>query len=460
MKEIKTDIIPSSQTFYGEKDEYDLKSIAFFMATGFFPDNSTYYKGLKVYSPYTKYQIDDNGTPASEEKWFEWNYEPRDISFEQALDEFTDLFENIVAEQTADQKVILPLSGGLDSRSLATALRKRSGETYTYSYEFENSFNETSFGKKIADRSGFPFKALTIPKGYIWSVREELGEINKCYSEFTHGRQMAVIDQIAKLGDIFALGHWGDVLFDQGGIEENVGFDQLLAKTKKKVLKEGGQEMAQSYWEYWGLSGTFEQYLNDKISEMYEPLKIDHVGARLRAFKSRYWAPRWTSINLAVFESRKPMALPYYHDEMCRFICGIPEEYLANRQIQIEYIKRQTPELAKVEWQGHTPCNLYTYKDFHSLRYIPYRVFRKIKNTLSPGKTVLRNWENQFLGETNRTELKNVFARAENSELFSAEIASNLIRNFYSGHPKPYSHPLSMQLTLATFLEQEREDGK
>ena len=39
--------------------------------------------------------------------------------------EFTEIFENIININTNGKNLILPLSGGLDSRTLATALRKK-----------------------------------------------------------------------------------------------------------------------------------------------------------------------------------------------------------------------------------------------------------------------------------------------------------------------------------------------
>ena len=40
----------------------------------------------------------------------------------------------------------------------------------------------------------------------------------------------------------------------------------------------------------------------------------------------------------AIFNQIAEIVLPYYSDRMCRFICNIPERYLKNRKIQIEYI--------------------------------------------------------------------------------------------------------------------------
>ena len=65
-------------------------------------------------------------------------------------------------------------------------------------------------------------QSLLLEKSYLWDKMSELASINQCYSEFTHPRQMAVIEEIAQLGNNFSLGHWGDVLFDSGGYPEKL----------------------------------------------------------------------------------------------------------------------------------------------------------------------------------------------------------------------------------------------
>ena len=67
----------------------------------------------------------------------------------------------------------------------------------------------------------WPFNSFLIPKGYLWK-RIEVNEINLHQSDFIHPRQMAVIDQISKLGDLIISGQWGDVLFDYQNLVKKI----------------------------------------------------------------------------------------------------------------------------------------------------------------------------------------------------------------------------------------------
>jgi hypothetical protein len=462
-KAIKIPIIPIPQNFvnFDAPHEIDKKAICIFAATGFFLDKDTYWKNKKVL-PATSYNtLDENGFLIESKSWFQWHYSPRDISFETALEEFTALFEQIIAEQVKDNKVILPLSGGLDSRTQAVALAKLKKQVTSYSYSFKGGFNESGIAKRIAKVCGFDFKAFTIEPGYLWPKLEELASINQCYSDFTHPRQMAILDEFKKMEGVFSLGHWGDVLFDRGAPEGTREKD-LMDIIIKKIVKKGGMELATALWQVWNLEGDFERYLKERISGLLHSIKIENPSAKMRAFKSLYWAPRWTSVNLAVFEAAHPITLPYYDDRMCEFICTIPEEYLADRELQIAYIKQQNPRLAKITWQEHRPYNLLTFHKNKPPHNLPYRLGNKLSRELKNkmGKPYIqRNWELQFLGMENDEKLQQWLFEENLHPFLSKPLLARFYNNFKAVDAVKYSHPLSMSLTLAVWNDCHRREN-
>lgn len=452
MKIFKNPIIPNASIFMETQNTLDYKAICVFVATGFFLDNDTYYKELKVLKPATSYSIDNNKI-ITEESYFKWHYSPVERPLSQIVQEFATLFETIIKEQVQNKTVILPLSGGLDSRTQAAALHHIGNKVNSYSYEFFNGHNETIYSEKIAKTCGFSFEKWQVNEGYLWRKIEHLALINQCYSEFTHPRQMAFVEKYAAMGDVFSLGHWGDVLFDDMGVADDLSNEGQVEILLKKVVKKGGLELANSLWKSWSLEGDFEAYLKNRIEILLEKINIPtSANAQIRAFKSLYWAPRWTSTNLSVFESVKPVTLPYYDNRMCEFICSVPEKYLAGRQIQIAYLKLRMPALAKITWQDHRPYNLYTYKKNKFPYNFPYRVFDKLKRVVSTTYFVQRNWELQFLGKDNEAKLEKWLFENENFKtLLSPEIVKEYYANFKNKDSIYYSHDVSMLLTLSLF---------
>ncbi|WP_353777926.1 asparagine synthase-related protein [Winogradskyella sp. 3972H.M.0a.05] len=459
MNTIKTNIIPTSQTFSEVSGEQglDLKAICVFCAIGFFLDEDTFWKHKVVLRAASEHTINDEGVRENSKPWFNWYYDPKDLSFNEALDGFTDLFETIVKEQTAGKKVILPLSGGLDSRTQAAALHHIKADVFSYSYKFANGFDEVNIASEIAEKCGFDFKDYTIEPGYLWNKIDQLGNLNGYYSSLTVPRQMAIYDEYKTMGDTFSLGHWGDVLFDSMNVPEDMPQEEQIDLLIKKLIKRGGQQLAEDLWKGWQLEGNFMDYFRSRVSNLLKSIKIDNANSRLRAFKSLYWAPRWTSINLSVFEAHHPIALPYYDNRMCNFICNIPEDYLKDRQLQIAYIKKRSKELASIVWQDKRPFNLNNFENGNKLAHFSYRLKSKLKRSLNEvlGKPhIQRNWELQFLGKDNEQMLYQNLTNANFTSWIPKSIIEGKLSEFYKGDRLYNAHQVDMLLVLSKFWSQ------
>ncbi len=457
-KSIKTTIIPKHQTFAKVEapHELDLQAICVFAAIGFFLDADTYWKDQQVLRPASTHILDSQSKLTDSKSYFQWHYSPRDLTFDQALEEFTHLFESIVAEQSQQKHIILPLSGGLDSRTQAAALKSCHAKVFAYSYEFENGYEETKIAKKIAKACDFEFQSLTIPKGYLWNSIDQLVQVNQCYSDFTTPRQMAIFDKFEGMGDQFSLGHWGDVLFDSMNLPQ-LSLAEEVQVLKKKLLKKGGLPLALSLWKLWELEGDFDTYFTQRVETLLESITIKDSNAKLRAFKSLYWAPRWTSVNLAIFSAKHPISLPYYDDRMCQFICTVPEDFLKDRQLQIAYLKAKAPDLANITWQDKQPYNLTNFERNRPPYNTPYKVVNKLKRM---GKQWLgrpytqRNWELQFLGADNQAQVTQHLLHPKVEKWIPNDFLKARLNEFYKKSSVENAHALNIVLVLSKFKAQ------
>ena len=161
-------IIPTKPTFIGEQKTLDFKAICVFAATGFFLDDDTYYTEQKVLKPASIYTFENNKI-TSKKTYFQWHYSPKERALKEITEEFAVLFEQIIKEQTQDQRLILPLSGGLDSRTQAAALKHLEADVNAYSYSFSGGHDETLYSEKIAKVCSFPFQGWKVQQGYLWN---------------------------------------------------------------------------------------------------------------------------------------------------------------------------------------------------------------------------------------------------------------------------------------------------
>ncbi|SDS68981.1 Asparagine synthase [Formosa sp. Hel1_31_208] len=449
---IKQPILPTKQQFakIDAPHELNLEAICVFAATGFFLDEDTYWKDVVCLSPAHDHHFDEHNRRIKSESNFEWHYSPRDISFEQALEEYVQLLSSITKAQIGDQPVILPLSGGLDSRSQALILKHLKNPVHAFSYAFQDGFPEHKISKHIAEVCDFSFESFKIPKGYLWDCIDDLAQLNHCYSEFTHPRQMAVLNQLKSMKGLFSLGHWGDVLFDKG-VPKDTEEKELIPILLKKMLKPGGLELAAQLWQSWNLKGDVKSYVMSRVETSLSNIKIDNLSAKVRAFKTSQWAHRWTTTNLSVFEAAHPISLPYYDQRMIEFICTIPEAYLADRRLQIAHLK-QDKALANITWQAQKPFNLNTYPYNKAPYNLPYRIINKAQrefNALMGKPYIQRNFELQFLGSENDEQLRHYLFETSFLEFVPKDIVEQTYHKFKTAHYVRYSHPTSMLLTLS-----------
>ncbi len=449
-------IMPTSQHFLslGSSLELNYEAICLFVATGFFFETDTFLKDEICLEPAHKYTFNGKGQIEKADAYFKWHYSPREVSFETVLEEYTTLLKTIIKEQVGDQDVILPLSGGLDSRSQALILEGLDNPVHSYSYAFQGGFPEHKISKKIADLCGFNFNSYFIKPGYLWNCIDELAQINKCYSEFTHPRQMAILSELRQMNGVFSLGHWGDVLFDRGapeGIEES----DLIPLIVKKMVRPDGFRLAQKLWEHWHLDGDFKSYMLSRIEVALSKIRIENVSAKMRAFKTSHWAYRWTTTNLSIFENAHPITLPYYDNRMCEFVCTVPEDYLKDRRLQLAHL-RQDKRLSKITWHAHKPFNLNTYKRNKPPYNLPYRMRSKVKRSLLGviGRPyVQRNFELQFLGEENNEKLKSRIFDPHFNQIISKDIVNDCYSSFRNVDYINNAHAVSMLLTISCWYK-------
>src|SRR5690606_41359599 len=131
---VRIPIIPISPTYYwtAETRTLDLKAIAVFAAIGFFLDDETFFLEKRTFRPGSEYTLTDKGW--KQQTYFSWPHEPEIVQFDEVVDRFGELLKNLGMRGVHAKNVILPLSAGVDSRTLLGALK---GDPNAHAYAYE-----------------------------------------------------------------------------------------------------------------------------------------------------------------------------------------------------------------------------------------------------------------------------------------------------------------------------------
>lgn len=435
-----------------------------FFGMGFFSDDSTFYGDVRALRPATHYVFSKEGLLLQQERYWEWNRAPNEQrSYSDTIDEFATLMETVMWELTADGRVALPISGGLDSRTTVAALpspTRGNGQLWAYSYGYGNDSVETHIARQVAAARRLPFQAFTI-QSYLF---EQLPQVMAClegFQDITQARQASVVGELGQHADAVIAAHLGDLLFDDMGLHgAQVSGAEVQRYALKKMVK-GGRE-----W-------LLEHLCRPQLGEQSPDGVMDHLIAaclaqinqiaeadfRIKILKMDQWSARWTTTSMRMFQAAAFPRLPFYDSRMIDFFCTVPTDYVRGRRMQIDYLKRYAPDLARINWQVYD-ANLYRYQQFNTWQ-LPKRTVKKAwrewRRHVVRRPVFERNWEVQFLNEDGRQGLQHWLLRPglRLHEFAPPQAISNLLTNFYADPlAEKRGYTVSMLLSFSAWLEQ------
>jgi hypothetical protein len=437
----------------------DNHSLAGFFGFGFFPQDRTFFDDVRILRPATHYVFSDTGHEVKAERYWNWKHEP-DLkrSYEDTVAEFGGVFEKVMRDQLREGLIAVPISGGLDSRCTVAAINGSDPQTqalWSYSYGYSDDSVETKIARQVAAARNLRIDTFTT-QPYLF---EQLGRVLACvegFQDVTQCRQAAVTPNIATHADFIIAAHWGDVWLDTTGLAgENPSSACVTEHALKKMAKKGrswllenicapnlGQEKPEAVLQQFAAEGM-------KVLE-----HIEDPDFRVKAYKTDNWSFRWTVSSLRMFQAAAFPRLPFYDTRLADFFCAVPSAYLAGRRLQIDYLKRFAPDLARVRWQPYD-ANLYNYQHFDSWLW-PKRAAKKAWRLLTKKKIIERNWEVQFGGHSGQEGLNHWLLRPglRIHELVSKTKIAALLAAFREEPLKQdRGYTVSMLLTFSAWLE-------
>ena len=427
----------------------DWEGISAFFAMGYFPEDNTYLQCIKIFEPASCYSFDSSLKLIHQKRYWHWYYLASNISVEENIDRSDKALSDSLSHSLANKKVSLPLSGGLDSRTLAGVISKDKHykDIWSYSYGYSNKSIEIEIAEHIAKAKGIPFDGYTVPN-YLFDKIDTIAESTDLFAYVDGQRQVSMLEELDRHSDVVVGGHWGDVWFDNIAVSTD---DDVSNYFQTKIIKRGSgwllKEVCQQYID--DPKGIVNNYFATHIKR-YEHIE-DH-SFKLKAYKTDQWSFRWAAVGVRMYQAAVMPILPFYDKRIADVFATIPGEQLAGRKLQIELLKKNYPELAAIKWQDYE-SNLYRYKYINN-RNILHRAYKKLKRMLSDRQVIIRNWELFYLNEEGRENLEDILLRQGILDgILSTQKVQALIEDFYKKPTAANGYTISMLHTFAQFLK-------
>lgn len=434
------------------------ESIYAFFNFGFFLDGTTYWKDISLFEPATHTILNKEGRVISKAKYWHSYYEPNwNLTYGQAIDRFKEIFEEVLIDQVEGKQIALPLSGGLDSRSTLAVLGSvnKGGATslFPFSYGYADNSPEIKIATDLANARSLDIRTWTI-RPYLF---ENLTRISKClegFQDITQARQAFVVDDLGLNATHVVAAHWGDVwLDDMGFLDHPVPNNNLVSQIiLDKYRKSNIGRLPALFSEHY--PANIDALLKNKIEASLDCLdEISEIDFKVKIWKTEHWSHRWTLASIRMYQSGLFPLLPFYDNRLIDFFCQLPSVYVQGRQLQIDYLKKYAPDLAKVKWQAYD-ANLFQLKYFNNW-LIPHRIYQKAKRAFSDTPVKQRNWEVQFLTSDGRSNLSSQLLEnaAELHKYCSRVELESMIDDFFIHPGGGLAYCLSMLLTFSSWLE-------
>lgn len=431
--------------------DLDWEGLTGFFTMGFFPNTSTYLKCIKVLEPATHYHFNDHLKIVSQRRYWNWVEKDERKSVDEYLHDMHTSLSTSLNTAVADKRVALPISGGLDSRTVAGILTDKDDKSYSsiwgYSYGFAKGPAETKIAGEIARTRNIPFHYYAVPR-YLFDNITRIAESTDLFSYIDGTRQASTVDMIKEKADVVIGGHWGDVWLNDMGVQQDSDF---LPAFQKKIIKRGSD---------WFIDNMCSQHVpnsKDLLNDYFLTAigKYDHIknpDLKMKIYKTDHWSFRWTLSGTRMYQAGAMPVLPFYDKHVVDALVNVPTELLKGRGLQVEYLKKYHRDLAKVPWQEYG-TNLFLYKTFNN-RSLIYRAYNKIKRTITPGQFISRNWELFYLNKEGREQIEK--ALLDNQQLVAIVCRQKLedfINEFYSNPTRDNGFTMSMLHTFARFVE-------
>lgn len=431
----------------------DWEGLAGFFGLGFFPGDRTHLTDIRILRPGSLYEFGAGGGLERCEKYWRWQHEPDERRSEaETIAEFGERLRTVVADETREGRVALPLSGGLDSRTVAACLPE-GAKPFSYGYGYTPDSNEIRIARQVAERAGLRFRGHVI-RPYLFDRLELVAEATECFQDVTQARQADVADWLGEEADFVLAAHWGDVFCDDMGFAAPQGSEEeVLGHSLKKMLKRGRRWLLEEIVRP-QLKGDPEEAIRAMVrAELRRLPAVEDADFRVKMLKTEQWAFRWTLASLRMYQAAAFPRIPFLDPRLMRFFCTVPTRMVRGRRLQIEYLKRHAPRLAGIPWQPYE-ANLFVYR-WSPLWMKPVRAWRKLGRMARGERPIQRNWEVQFFspGQWERLEGMLLKKGARLHEFVAPGKARALLDEFRQNPDGANGYTVSMLLTFAVWLE-------
>jgi len=439
--------------------EFDLNGLYDFFKTGRVYGLKTVLKGVKQLHPGSILKYDLKTNEYQTHLYWQPKYRPKNINFDEFVDEFYSLFKRILSEQTSlDLDYGMMLSGGSDSRLIAGTVQ----EKLQCFHMNEIMDDEAKTAKLVAEECEHDFKFLKRKENYYDKVLKKTSQISNFLSWFEEGHSASFVEELRKDSECILMGQYADTLFGHYVPEKslqiplvgNLGIPVMERYDNIEEFDKVGKHSRNKDYPTF-LDQEFHNRVNSRYESENQVIRFHGVKYEsLNGFTLGPWYYYYPITNPYTFlmcytlTQTLPVRYPYLDNRIIDLSLRMPTKYLLRKDISNRTLSKYNGKLANIP-DPSTGLSLHKSKMLHWFSKTYQDFLERFSSTSQNNSGGWADYDN-IIRETDLAEkrLERYSEILENCDFISKRKVQDIWKQQLAG-----KNNANQLLPLLTFLE-------
>ncbi|MCX9083027.1 MAG: asparagine synthase-related protein [Candidatus Methanoperedens sp.] len=342
----------------------DDRSVADFFSFGYILGNKTFFRGIELLPP-ASIMTYDSGRISIEQYWdFDFQEEPEDLPEEYYIEKSSKLvLQAVERHMKGHHRIGVPLSGGLDSRTIVASIPKKYYPVDTFTFG-KKDCEDVKYAKMISDKLGLPQHFYEFKPIDLVSYAEKAVYLTDGMQNCIHAHRMQTYNEIREFMDVALMGWIGD-----SAMGDYLHGDPSKARDKFELFKLIVRFLPVDFLRDLFNENYFIVFQKNFDLSMNYILKIDEKanirlsGNRLMYYNFKERQRRFISMGLVLARNSAEVRTPFSDYDFIDFILKIPPKFKVGKHIYKKMILSMFPDLADCPYQATgLPLNAPAYR--------------------------------------------------------------------------------------------------
>ena len=325
-----------------------------FFLFGYLLGDKTFFKHIHQLPPASILEVSKSDMNLMKYWDYEYDEEYDARPQEELIDELGALWQRAVERRVKkDETIIIPLSGGLDSRAiLAAALRCTSKDNIiTFTFGESGSF-DFEIGRMVAEKAGVKNIPLRVEKEnfeeqYNISMNDVEGMIDATPYFAIRGYK-----EIERYGDKLYIGYMGDPIMgshiSSKMLNKKLKSEHVYAEAKNLIFEKHRLNDLEDVRELFNPSYINIENLDYSLKRTLDELKRisnEDMASYCAIWDYKHRQDKYTMFTVFRYREYFNYSTPFLDNELIDFMLKIPPELRLNENLYIQMLLKKYPEL-------------------------------------------------------------------------------------------------------------------